>query len=618
MYKTVEVQKKIYRPDEIEEELKTRKIDISKDDYIENEKFQKFENEYVVVDQRVMQASWWIEKNLVGQERLKKIYGIYALGVEHEYTVDDLKDSVWMADLADKFMESKVKKKDFARTVKDVEQYFKRKDNKSGEVGLIERMKELGMDIDKFEGPKAREQRVKILYFLYGFEFNNKVKLSVFLSNPSLENVDNGIVDDRTRNGELMAYLKNNVEKECDGDYVAEVKRALYIIANEWEKEIYCVKGKVLPENGTEWFSKVNDDLAWLLGKLEETQVVYMDSLMETFYLKLALHEMIGRERDMMRTNAAEYNEGEEANEFQKEMYERFYNELIEIGQGENFTYKKVEQYVEENRKSLAQCVFGKESISGNDYRKFDQAAECFEACLDFYLNNTQAVNAGAVPVILLISHIQECISCNEKLDYVFYRHQTKDDVSLKTELKNGKDALRISQLAWQEKVNRRMNAIRGMRKEYAIAVEAEEKLDKLLLRVYACNSLWEVEYMAEMLLQFLRAFISHRKTVEKHYNYLIGYLSDMSYKLYCEDQRWIYRFVDQVNMDQIFEVISVIEGHTHSSDEDQYFAYEYAISPDALCTEECFEGALEVAVSVKNKSVDFGLPCVRLKKSRT
>ncbi len=616
MCKAEKGQKKIYKPDEIEEELKVRDINILEDDYILNKEFLEFEKEYVI-DQRVMQASWWIEKNLVGQRRLKKIYGIYAMGVEHEYSDDELKDSVWMTDLADKYKESKIKKKDFARTVKDVEQYFKRKDNKSGEVGLIERLKKLGIDINKFEGPKAKEQRVKLLYFLYGVEFKNQAKLSVFLSNPSLENVDNRIVGDITRNGELMAYLKNNVEKECDGSYVAEVKRTLYIIADEWEKEIHCVKSKVLPGTDTGWFSRVSDDLAWLLGKSDETPVVYMDSLMETFYLKLSLHEMIGRERDMIRTNSAEYKETGEPNEFLKKMYERFYNELIEMGKDEESTYERVRQYVKENRKSLAQCVFGKESISGNDYRKFDQAEEYFKECLEFYLNNTPAANAGAVPVILLVCHIQEYISCNETLDYDFYRYQTKDVVSLKTELKNGKDALRISQLTWQEKVNRRMNVIRGIQEKYEMAVEVENKLDRLLLKVYACNSLCEVKYTAELILQFLRAFISNRETVEWRYDYLVGYLSYMSYTLYCDDRRWIYRFVDQVDTSQFFEFLSIIKGHLNSSEEDQNFTYVYAIKPDALHTEEHFEGYLEVQISVKYKSVDFTVTGVRLKEKR-
>ena len=602
MCKAEKGQKKIYKPDEIEEELKVRDINILEDDYILNKEFLEFEK---------------IEKNLVGQRRLKKIYGIYAMGVEHEYSDDELKDSVWMTDLADKYKESKIKKKDFARTVKDVEQYFKRKDNKSGEVGLIERLKKLGIDINKFEGPKAKEQRVKLLYFLYGVEFKNQAKLSVFLSNPSLENVDNRIVGDITRNGELMAYLKNNVEKECDGSYVAEVKRTLYIIADEWEKEIHCVKSKVLPGTDTGWFSRISDDLAWLLGKSDETPGVYMDSLMETFYLKLSLHEMIGRERDMIRTNSAEYKETGEPNEFQKKMYERFYNELIEMGKDEEATYERVRQYVKENRKSLAQCVFGKESISGNDYRKFDQAEEYFKECLEFYLNNTPAANAGAVPVILLVCHIQEYVSCNETLDYDFYRYQTKDVVSLKTELKNGKDALRISQLTWQEKVNRRMNVIRGIQEKYEMAVEVENKLDRLLLKVYACNSLWEVEYTAELMLQFLRAFISNRETVEWRYDYLVGYLSDMSYTLYCDDRRWIYRFVDQVDTSQFFEFLSIIKGHLNSSEEDQNFTYVYAIKPDALYTEEHFEGCLEVQISVKYKSVDFTVPGVRLKEKR-
>ena len=110
MCKAEKGQKKIYKPDEIEEELKVRDINILEDDYILNKEFLEFEKEYVI-DQRVMQASWWIEKNLVGQRRLKKIYGIYAMGVEHEYSDDELKDSVWMTDLADKYKESKIKKR---------------------------------------------------------------------------------------------------------------------------------------------------------------------------------------------------------------------------------------------------------------------------------------------------------------------------------------------------------------------------------------------------------------------------------------------------------------------------------------------------------------------------
>ena len=118
-------------------------------------------------------------------------------------------------------------------------------------------------------------------------------------------------------------------------------------------------------------------------------------------------------------------------------------------------------------------------------------------------------------------------------------------------------------------------------------------------------------------MLQFLRAFISNRETVEWRYDYLVGYLSDMSYTLYCDDRRWIYRFVDQVDTSQFFEFLSIIKGHLNSSEEDQNFTYVYAIKPDALYTEEHFEGCLEVQISVKYKSVDFTVPGVRLKEKR-
>ena len=74
---------------------------------------------------------------------------------------------------------------------------------------------------------------------------------------------------------------------------------------------------------------------------------------------------------------------------------------------------------------------------------------------------------------------------------------------------------------------------------------------------------------------------------------------------------------MDKVDTSQFFELLSIIRGHHNSSEEDQNFTYVYAIKPDALYTEEHFEGCLEVQISVKYKSVDFTVPGVRLKEKR-
>lgn len=74
---------------------------------------------------------------------------------------------------------------------------------------------------------------------------------------------------------------------------------------------------------------------------------------------------------------------------------------------------------------------------------------------------------------------------------------------------------------------------------------------------------------------------------------------------------------MDQVDILHFFEFLSKIKSYINSSDGDQNFTYVYAIEPDALYTEECFEGYLEVQIFIKNKSVDFALPGVRLKEMR-
>ena len=63
------------------EELREKEIDISKDDYYQKPAFKELEQELVMDGGVTMTKAWWIEKNIVGQERMTKIYGIYALGL---------------------------------------------------------------------------------------------------------------------------------------------------------------------------------------------------------------------------------------------------------------------------------------------------------------------------------------------------------------------------------------------------------------------------------------------------------------------------------------------------------------------------------------------------------
>lgn len=592
-------------------ELCDKGIDIFEDDYYRNTEFKKLESE-PFLDKIVMPKSWWIEKHIVGQERLKRIYGIYALGVEHEFSDEEL--DKWEDDLARKYNEAKTGKEGGGRTVKDIQQYLYRKD-KSEELGLVERLRKLGFDIDKFAGEKARKERVKLLYFLFGFEFEKKVKIWSFLSKPSFENIDNSIAGDKTRNGELMAYLKNNTMKEINENYIAELKAALHLIIDRWEEQIFYMTRVSNAMIDEERLDEIYADLQWTLGLVEERTVVYMDSLLETFYLKLSLHEMIGREQELINSYERSYKEGEKANEIQRKRCKEYLSEVIPVHWYGDDRYKEVLKYVKEHRKALAQCIIGKDKISGNDYRKFDKAAGSITHFLDFYRDNTEAAQINYVPVILLISHMQEYVFGNEKIDAKFYRYTSEDKLSLRAAL-DEKVALRRNQYAWIEKVNRRWYSNIGTGDIYRKIRKIDRCLDELLMAVYAGNSLREVKYRAWLLLSYIEAFVGKRDVVEERFNMLINFLDDMSYRLFYSDKRMFYQCINFLDGERFYSFICEMGDYITNVKEDFEYTYLYDLERDYLYPDNQLVGYLKIKISVKNKEVDVIDGGLRLKDS--
>lgn len=608
----------------IQKELDELGVDLSDENYYQNDQFKNLEKEYILDGIRIPKA-WWIEKNMIGQERLKRIYGIYALGVEHEFSEEELKSSVWMDDLVRKYNEAKTSKGGGGRTIKDVQQYFYRKDKAKGkgenvreELGLVERLRKLGFDIDKFKGPKVKEEQVKLLYFLFGFEYEYKVKIWSFLSQPSFENIDNSIVGDGTRNGDLMAYLKNSIMRGIDENYIAELKDALDLIIDRWEAQIYYVISVSNAAPDEELLDDIYADLQWVLGLVVEEgrTIIYEDSLLETFYLKLSLHEMIGREIELINISETEYKGEQEIDEIQRKRYQQYLPELIPVFWNGNDRYEEVTKYVKEHRKFLAQCVFGKETISNNDYRKFDKAADSIIHFLDFYKDNTKAAQANHVPVMLLISHMQEYVFGNEKIDAIFYRHKPEDKVTFRTQIDSG-EALRRSQYAWIKKVRDRWYTNIGMGNINKKVQEIERCLDKLLLKVYAGNSLWEMKYGTWRLLSYIETFLGNRGVVEQRYDILIDLLESRSYDLFCSDRRIIYQCMNFLNGEQFYDFINRIEYFINHSEEGRVCTYSYDIERDVLYTENRLEGFLKIKITVKEKEIDVIDGGLRLKKFR-
>lgn len=542
----------------IKRELEELGIDISNDEYYKDKKFKMLEKEYVS-EGILIPKSWWIEKNLVGQERLKKIYGIYAMGVEHEYAEEELKNTVWMEELASRYSDAKIEsKEEFSRTKKDIEQYFfRKKTEKSDGAGLVERLRNVGIDVQKFNYPEAKIEKIKLFYLLYCFEFDNKVKICPFLGNPTLENVDNIIVGGKDRNGELMAHLKNNLLKEIDPDYVKEVKDIIYNIASRCEELMIRVRYI----DSVDALDCINVNLKWILSIIEDP-LPYEDTLLETFYLKLSLHEMFGREKDLVDVSYKYSVEEKEPEEYRVRKFEELPENgriAIDWGNGPG-QYETVYRYVKEHRRVLTQCIFGREDVHSNDYKKFDRAVEGIENFLNFLKDNTSVRHCKYIHALLIVSYLQVSIFIDkkEKIDNPFYRHTAGDIRTFNSEIWHGREALSKSQFAWKEKVMAQYDANIGKKKVRELQREVERQMDLLLLKVYQSNSLSEMACTAEMIFFYEEIFVEKMEQIQIYEGILKEILYREKYCLNREDISRLHLFLGTLDED-IFKMFQHI-----------------------------------------------------------
>lgn len=503
------------------EELKEKKINISEDDYNENPAFKSLNEEFVMVDGITLTKAWWVEKYIVGQERLRKIYGKYELGIKYEFLENELKESVWFHELADKYPE-------VCHTEADIYRYFYRneKSNDGTErMGLIERLKKLGYDIQKFS---ECSERVKLLYFLYCFEHEKRMELVPFLGKPTLENVDNSLVGDMTRNGALMKEIKRSVAKEIDAQYIVELNRSIVKIGKRWQGNIEKALSMLdASENGNyiKELERIEQQLSIMLMRIEDKQSVkYRDSALETFYLKLVQHESLGRELDII--EALEYAMKDlDCNlAYRPSAYKDLASSFVK----ENEEGTAILKYIAENRKELAQFVFGEDEISSNMLKKFDLAVGKIKYYFDMLQDNSRFKLNEGIPILVIVVCIQEIVVMDKKrkVPNPFYRHESGDLKTLNAELNFGTSAFRKNQIVWVERVNCRFNFYKGVKEEKLLVQKIQTSIERLLIKIYGCDSLKDMMCVHEYLNTKVYIILVGDKKIEsvlKNFSRVIG-----------------------------------------------------------------------------------------------
>ena len=505
------------------EELEKKGLDITKDDYNQKSAFKELEHEFVMEEGVLISKAWWIEKNIVGQDRLKKIYGKYTLGITHSFSALELNDSIWIRDLVDTLDNDEWD--EF-----EIERYFYRKEEDG--CGLVCRLQKLGIDLQRF--PNDGE-KVKLLFFLCCFEKQRRIKMIPFLSNPTLENVDNGIIGGITRNGALISEIKINIQKEITNRYIKDSKEKLKNISYQWQNIIERVLYKLDLDVGG-WNEKdlerIDLQLQFVQSMFLSNKIIqYKDTLLETFYLKILQHENLGRENDIIDIQEVD-RQGDDPVASWVNQYKKLLNQVVNEGE--------IKEFIKDNRKKLANMVFRKKT-SSNDLKKFDGASNKIVFYLGMLEDNTLWKREDGIPVLIIISCIQEIIELNknEKVKNQFYRYKTEDLRTLNTELYRGKEAYAKSQIAWVEKVRYRYNSNLGKRDRAIITYKIITHLDNLIIKIYESNSLEDMQVLHSYLLMLVHAIVDDNEVIEKKFTWFsdIATRECVGYKLIADDQ---------------------------------------------------------------------------------
>lgn len=464
--------------------LRAEGVDIEDNGYHASPCFLKLKDTYILG--LCMSMDWAIEKYAVGQKRLEQIYGCYDLRIERELSAKEAKESAWYRDLAGRYPE-------LCRDEKAIRQYFKR-----SQKGLIAILKEIGIDLDGFD---VRSDKVRLLYFMYCFQAEHKMEWRPFLKNPTLENIDLSLINEHTRNGELTAELKRAVSRGVSSGFIKSVKDNIFHIVSGWEQMIFKVSVLSAPLYGHSMLPKLELIDRWMESIRvkftgEDASMngtgfgTYRHSLLETVYLKLAQHENLGRENDIIDIAGTVKNHCAGQDNAHPGPYLAALRRAVPIDGWRAFC--------KENRDKLVSLVMNKPDISPSEYRKFDAALKEFPQYLEMLQKNTSVQKLKHIPELLIVAFVQELLELKPKESVAnrFYRYQTSDQKTLRAEIKSGQNALLKNQLAWISRVSWRFNHVAGYTQENQLMRSIETKIDFIIRKILMCNSISDMLYL--------------------------------------------------------------------------------------------------------------------------
>ena len=514
----------------IRDQLKKKGIDVDKDDYIYNPEYTKIKFlPHIKCGSDFVSYDYYVEKFLVGQERINKIKkGMYDFG-----TIRNIDESNMTYDSLAEDIQNAIPDTNETALKHNINQIILRKD------GLISRI-EKAFEIDFSSFNDYRIEQFKMLKLFYIIEEYKNINLIKMLCNLTLENVDNSLVNDFSKNGNIIAEIKSEISKELKSDFRAYAKESVFRVVNSWFgqiKKIYMYINK----------SSFDDfllDMIQMIKKIEsiidlinkkECKVRNKHGFLGTIYLKILQMEYKGSESDHISINAHVLSN---INPEEPEWIIEDEDILID--------YDKIEPYVEENIKKVATLVFKRQTVTSNDYKKIRASTDKVIQILKYIEEDAFVIMKDKSNLHLLIACYQEIINTKNEVYLNKYHGYSTPFPTLLAELKKKDKAHRASKKMWVRKVLKRYFLIHGYIDIYKSVCKVESLLDQIIIYILSIPNIDDMMFANSYLHRVVDCIIHSNVEINNAGEYLINKIETITgYKFYCH-KNILYSMIEE------------------------------------------------------------------------
>lgn len=464
-----------YTEDALNDLLRT--VDFNGEKLFDNPEYKKLarckvhlNNDENSIREGIVNVDYYCEKYILQQEQINKLkLGIYDINTTHiiddsEVTYDKLAEELYV----------ECNKKVDQKTIYD---------RLVGRSGIrVDLKKHLKIDLSNYTKEKiARNKLLKLLYKLEKSEEQGKKRkgknVTLLLSKPTLENIDNSAIAYQTTHGELVNYIKNEIMKELTPKFIGTVKLLVWYIATDMPANVLNVLmgkigGNVLDSWLFERFAMVENLLKKLVlgaNEVRDMKSQNKHTLFELLFLKIIQSENIAREENLIKINQWILN------------LKWDYTEPINLIKCQMHQEADVRGFIKKNIKIIVLYVYNNDNPSEEQRQEVLDGVEHYEKIFDLMERHTKTKYSFYPLLDWIVACIQTYLKC-KKEDLKYYNKYYCSDGNPKTlisVLKNEGRGQEAYEICWVSMVQYRYYANQGYSRCYSKFKEIEIQFSK-------------------------------------------------------------------------------------------------------------------------------------------